>query len=569
MKGLNIYGSNFFITAKTVLYIKYLIKNFDISKLKISIVENVGFEILYSWSYDGQNYSAPVTEDKFLIDSDDKDVYIGIYFTTKDPNDNYDIKSLYYSQNVDTTKNHVILKSISYNDNIFFDIKKSDDIRVVSINDVVNRFPRWNFYDFQENQINRWKDQCDAINEMYGHTCIYFKTEPVENGTVHTFANHVFRNVVAIKRIKINVPNNELPQNRDQYTDWDFMMTDDFIVHIIDRKFKLAFGEDKVPLAKDYLFLPITGKLYKVNAVQAKNGFMNQIAWWEVFLVKYEEDSSISMSEEIKNSLSDINEDMKEGIESFDNSETKQLIEDLDIFKEDTLMSAEKINAETINEKKEVTGWFSNLAVDSTGLVSLKETEHQREFVNERIDIVTVNPAENTFPVNMYDCSTVEGKVGMIYNLKDYVSVNKQSTFFENIDLSFNFVSLRKTNNPLFILTDNTDAPVITISKNRKNIYMLIGDNSIVIDYPIEQNEFYNLTLLLNNKQLSVKIFGVENKQKTLEFQNIYPIQINSCELKNMLLMGGQFLAGNVQLYINGKVVLKDDVNPLMIMNKF
>lgn len=260
MEGLNINDNTVTFYKNVVMYIKYMIENFDINKFNVNLIKNVGFSLTYSYSFDGQNYSTPVSKDKFNIDSDYKNVYVAVHFTLTDPNESTTAVSFYGQRNVDTTRQVFTIESVVYNKETRFDVMKADDVRFESKIKVVDRFPKWNFYDDQQRVIDRWLDQCDAMAEMYGHTCIYFKTEPVESQTVHTFANHVFRNVVAIKRLKINVPNNELPQDRSAYTDWDFMMQDDFVVHIVNRKFKLAFGDDKVPLTKDYLYLPVTRK---------------------------------------------------------------------------------------------------------------------------------------------------------------------------------------------------------------------------------------------------------------------------------------------------------------------
>lgn len=569
-----------------VVMIKYIIENFDINKLEVNLSRNIGFSMSFSYSFDGQNYSATMKKEEFIIDSDYKNVYIAVHFTCTDPNESTAAVSFYGQKNVDPTKQMIVIDSIIYNKETSFDLHKSDDVRYESFVKVVNRFPKWNFYDSQQCTLKRWLDQCDAMSEMYGHTCIYFKTEPVESETVHTFANHVFRNVVSIKRLKLNVPNNELPQDRSAYTDWDFMMQDDFIVHIVDRKFKLAFGEDKVPLSKDYLYLPITRKLYRVNAVQPKNGFMNVIGWWECFLVKYEEDECVVMSDEIKQSmrsddqtLNQYYDEASRAVEDTvpdDASDLHQLLQELDVFKSERLFDEELVNQETTNEKKEVTQWFTNKAVDSTGFVSLKETEHQREMINKRAQIVNVNPDKNSFPVTMYDCTSVEkGNPCMIYNLKDYTSVNKQSTKIDKdgtIDMAFNVVFRNRYSGEMFIFVDIVGVPLITITRQRKTLQVTFKNNDpIIIDHDFEVNEFYNITLQINTVQLTCMIFKLENKQKTLDFQNVYKI-INfpsGIDLYKLLLMGGQTLVNDIYLYINGKVVLKDNVNPVMVMRNF
>lgn len=586
MEGLNINDNTVTFYKNVVMYIKYVIENFDINKFNVNLIKNVGFSLTYSYSFDGQNYSTPVSKDKFNIDSDYKNVYVAVHFTLTDPNESTTAVSFYGQRNVDPTRQVFTIESVVYNKETRFDVTKADDVRFESKIKVVDRFPKWNFYDDQQRVIDRWLDQCDAMAEMYGHTCIYFKTEPVESQTVHTFANHVFRNVVAIKRLKINVPNNELPQDRSAYTDWDFMMQDDFVVHVVNRKFKLAFGDDKVPLSKDYLYLPVTRKLYRVNAVQAKNGFMNVIGWWECFLVKYEEDECVVMSDAIKESLKstdqEINQYYDEATRAVEDTIPEEEIDnlhdilgELDVFKSERLYDENLVNKETTNEKKEVTQWYTNKAVDSTGFVSLKETEHQREMINERVQIVNVNPDKNTYPVTMYDCTTIDkGNVGMIYDLIDYTSVNKQSTSLEiesTIDMAFNVVFRSRYSGEMFVFVDEKNNNPVIITRQRKALQVTINGEQIMIDHDFDLNEFYNITLQINNTQLTCMIFKLDNKQKTLLFKNVYKIMNfpTGITLYKMLLMGGQTLVNDIYLYVNGKVVLKDNVNPVMVMRKF
>lgn len=47
-------------------------------------------------------------------------------------------------------------------------------------------------------------------------------------------------------------------------------------------------------------------------------------------------------------------------------------------------------------------------------------------MIHKRMQIVSVNPSENSFPVQMYNCQTVDKRtIGMVYDLKDYTSVSK------------------------------------------------------------------------------------------------------------------------------------------------
>lgn len=574
----------------TVVYIRSIIGNFDIELLNVQTSNNIYFTLKYSYSFDGQNWSNPVLKEEFKIDADFRDIYISLYFECFDSNVSVEATTIYNKRNVDTTLPNIKLDSISYNTEKF-DLENADIIVYKTYRQIINNYPKWNFYDGQQITINRWLDTCDAIAEMYGHTCIYFKTEPIESETIHTFANHVVRNVVSIKKMKLNVPNNELPQDRSAYTDWDFMMQDEFIVHVLNRKFRQAFGDDKVPLSKDYLYLPITGKLYRVSSVQPKNGFMNKIGWWECYLAKYEDDECVVMSDAIKQAMITPNssQDMIDGIgniesnigmsdEMFEDENLKNILSELDIFNTERVYSADIVNSASTNEKKEVTQWHTNKDVDSNWYVGLRETEKQREFINKRMSIVSVNPDKNTFPVTMYQCSTVDKRVvGLVYDLKDYTSVNKTSTvFIESLKINFNYVLQNNFTGEIFDFeTENPTNTFLTVQQARNKMEIVIHGESqevFTFNHKFETNEFYRIDIEVKMQQIAVKIFTVKDKEKTLMYQDLYIIKgviSTGLTLSKTYLFGGNYLTNDIYIWINDKIILKDNCNPIMQLNKF
>lgn len=543
----------------------------------------VGFTFYYSYSFDGQNWSNPVPKEKFAINSDTKDVYVAIWCIPINFNAPMNAYTLYVNKNVDTTEAILVISDIIYN-GTKLNINKPDDVRYESLTSVINNYPLWNFYDNQEVTIHRWLEQCNAINEMYGHTVIYFKTEPIESETVNTFANHVVRNVVAIKRIKINIPNNNLPHDRSAYTDWDYMLQDEFVVHVINDKFRLAFGEDKVPLAKDYLYLPLNNKLYRVSSVQPNNGFMGKIGWWEVFLSKYEEDECVLMSDEIRQAagfddfgkaIQTVDDIVGAPDEVLEDEELKKILTETQSYIDDSERSAETINAETTDEKKEATQWYTNKNYDSTFLVDNKETEKQREMINKRLQIVSVNPSNNSFPIQMYNCQTVDKRtIGMVYDLKDYTSVSKHKRNFADIKFGFNFVIQSYFTGELFDFVDSKNSPVFSLQISRTKLEIVIHtlQQVIQVDYKFEKMTFYRFEIYIHDTQVAIKIFTVEDKNKTLDFQDLYILQgivPTNIILEKMYMFGGSYLTNDIYLTMSGKPILKDNCNPVLIMNKF
>ena len=571
------------ISEDVFAYLQKSIENFDIKKLNldISLNESNFYQIYYSYSYDKINYA----DFKLLNEFNNPDninipIYLSIHFKKIESTDLQKTLTLYQNKNINSDIHEINLNSIKY-DTIIFDLKSEIDIKYITLYKIINQYPKWNLYDNQQITINRWLQQINAISEMYGHTCIYFKTEPIESETEQTFKNHVFRNVTNIKKLHILSPNNELPQDRVIYSDWDMTLQDDFVIHIVKNKFEQAFGEFKIPIEKDYIYLPIINKLFRVASSQPKSGLMGKVGWWEVFLAKFEEDECVTINDDLKTSMegfADFNLAI-DSIDLFDNSLKSEVFNELDDFKSNTVITVEKIDEKTIDEKKEATQNFTNKLTDSNHYVSLKETEKIRNLYDNRLKIISVNPDSSNFPITMYDNSTVNKRtVAMQYELKDYTTKNKISTIVsKSIELSFNYVYLNNFVGEIFDLLNTTgNLSIFTLKSNRNKLELIDNrvNKSIIIDFQLIQKELYNIVinydLLL--KQFSIKIFSLNNNEKILIYQNIYIINeatIVEFEICYIYLFGGNFYSNDIKLNINEKNILKDFVNPLLIMKEF
>jgi hypothetical protein len=546
------------------------------------------FKFYFAYSFDGQNFSNYQTKEDFTITSNIySEIFINIKIEKIVPIAEEQTKTLFIEKNIDSKYYYFDLMSIAYDEEIF-DLKNPKVIKFETLYNLILQKPRWNFYDNQSVMVRRWLDQCNAISEMYGHSCIYFKTEPSE--TINTLANHPKRNVVNIKKIMIMAPNNELPQDRNIYTDWDMPLQDDFVIHIIKEKFEIAFGQNNLPSEKDYLYLPIINKLFRVTAIQPKNGFMGKIGWWETFLAKYEDDESVSIDQKLKDSMTGI-EGFDEAFdiigeiedEDFDDSDIDptQIFNELNEFKKITVNSEDKIGLVTTQEKKEVNQNYTNKLVDSNFYISLKETEKNREFYNNRLQLVSINPDENAYPITMYNNSEVEKRtVALQYTLKDYVTKNKfglELSIDETLIFSFNFVLLKKFSGEIIdIIGANGNLSFFTFLMERNSKINFISHNTQqtqIVNYEFELNELYNIEFKYNYKQITIIIYKLVNKEKKLIYTEIYnepvSLPITPIELSNIQLYGGKFLSGEIILNLNEKNILTDNVNPILKMKQF
>lgn len=567
--------------------------SFDIDLFEMSITEESDkddFLLKYGYSVDGKNYTNHVEKENFKID----DTHLGLplYFSVfvervvyKDLNKP---STIYHKFNIVDKQQMLEISSLKYDDK---DIDFLDDefVQLIKIGDLINQFPKWNLYDNQYVTINRWVRQCNAIAEMYGHTCIYFKTDP--SATIHTLKNHYNREVTEIKKLHILFPNNDIGSvDKIVYSDWDMPLQDDFTAHIVVDKFFQAFGENQIPNEKDFLYIPFLNKMFSVGIVQPVNKFMGKIAWWEVNLLKYEDDETVVMNQQLKESMENIPEFEKAldvltsgellniyGSDYLDESDKDNVIGQIDDYKEDTTNSMERIWEDTIDEKKEVTEGYTNKLVDSTWYVSMKETEKIREYYHQRLQIITVETDKSLYPLQMYDCRNIETNVvAMQYKLLDYTEKSKNDINGNIIEFSFDFVAMDKFNGSVLdVLDENGSFTSIELQYNRFNkITFVFGSSEqepIEIDYKFVNKEIYQICFEINKEinQLSIKIFGLVNKEKSLLYENIYSVDISTTELIGYIqLFGGKYLLGSLELKSDNKNIMKDYCNPLLIMNK-
>ena len=541
------------ISNNTVIYIQKSFETFDINKLRLDFDSDLLNHFYYtiSYSFDYQNWSDEYRKEDFpdlhqLFNLSRLDVYISINFHLIDRYDN-DLK---ITKQLTVEKNNPLNHITSFGTFINLKYDNNDilvddiDVSVYDSSLQIFKYPKWNLYDNNVVSVKNWLNQCRAISEMYGFTVIWFHTSP--KATNHTLVNHFLKDVVSIKRININLPNNEIPQDRSVYTEWDIQLEGEFVTNVVDSLFKQAFGETEIPLQKDFMFFPLMNKMYRVSSVQPKNGFMGKVGWWEVFFTKFEADASIDYNfEELTNIpfLEDITENS-----FYDDNFEKEINE----------------------EQQTVTESYSNKAIDSTHYVDVKESEYFREFYDSRVDIVSVNPDTNAFPVSMYNFSKVENRtIALTYQTGK--GVNKRTYFDKSFKFVSNFSILKKFAGEL-IDFDNW----LTLKINRRNHLIIVDninqDEKEIDTLEIKEQEFYQLVIeakLLENSRLQyvIKLFQLKNSQKIQPLNLIYIVdyaRINRYNVKNMKFYGGKYIMNDIYLYLDDEKLIQDNVNPII-----
>ena len=565
--------SKFTLDKSSIIIINKKFENFETDLFEIDIFKNYGFNISIIFSVDNQNWSLP----KSIVDFDDEIKY---YKNLQQINnqeffcyikifvkliDNTNKSYTQFTKNINEYFPEIIFNDIKYDNK---SLLKNDLITIEQYQEVIKNFPNWNLYDNQQIVIDRWLSECVAVNNRLGHQCIYFKTKPTDIENTLSIINK--REVITIKKLIFSSPDNELPTDKNIYSEWDIPMIDDFIIHIPDLLFKLIFGNE-IPAQKDFLYIPILNKLYTINAVQPGQKYMGVTGWWECYLIKYEDDENVDKNfNDIEKNALDSLKSVMEIIPNLNDESISEIYDKFENILDDGLESSEKILKNTIEEKKEVTENFNNKLVDSTSYISLKETELQRKFYHKRLKIISINPDSLSFPLNMYDFSTIDIKnIGLVYDLKDATKINEFQRFIsknDNLLITFNFVFLKRfTGDIIDVLNNNTI--LFTIKLKGKNLIILKDNKEYIINYKFEENYFYQINITQNK----IIFFILENnKQQIIHMYDYQLINDNdNLELTKINMYGGNYYIGQFIIKINNNKIIEDRTLPILNMNSF
>ena len=144
----------------------------------------------------------------------------------------------------------------------------------------------------------------DGIVCMLGIPIYYFRVQPDKDSIDYTFKEYVMHDVISVKQLKLIVPDGTMPSSNPKFSALDFDWQVDWDVELGKTEFTTAFGEGIVPKMRDFIYIPMMKRMWKVNtAYDEKNeGLMWQSTTWKLSLIKYEDSDNVS----IPDSMDDI-----------------------------------------------------------------------------------------------------------------------------------------------------------------------------------------------------------------------------------------------------------------------
>lgn len=176
------------------------------------------------------------------------------------------------------------------------------DLKFNNANDLLQRTNTKNLY-----RPYRDTDKAQSLNkilargisDVFSHECIYFRTEPDFEKRLTTFKTFPLVDVVERSSINVLVDQNKLPDSRYQYSEYDYDFQDEIEIHIVIDVWREIFGNTE-PNTNDYLFLPLTNRMYQINTAYDNKKFMHKATYYRAMLVEFEQRADVIEDDDIK-----------------------------------------------------------------------------------------------------------------------------------------------------------------------------------------------------------------------------------------------------------------------------
>lgn len=134
-------------------------------------------------------------------------------------------------------------------------------------------------------------------NKLFGHEVVYFKTEPDRDGGDFIFKEWTLFKTLDRKCVKVVVPNNVFPDNKPNFTEFGVDFEIPFEIHIDNIYFQSIFGPNTQPRKRDYMYFPLTNRMYEIQGCYLFRGFMMEPLYWKIQLTKFHPNIDMLMKE--------------------------------------------------------------------------------------------------------------------------------------------------------------------------------------------------------------------------------------------------------------------------------
>lgn len=177
----------------------------------------------------------------------------------------------------------------------------------------------WDPYSQAMNAICILDQMNCAVADIWGHCVWYFKTTADPDSKDAILKEYSLYNVIDKKQIKIMVPDNEFPDNAIQYNMYDPDFEAPFEIQIVRSHFERAFGQNKRPEERDFLYFPLMDRIWEVHSAYLFKDFMQNGSYYKVSLYKWQDKVNVDkgdFSEELDDMTLNFEEVLKNDVEN-------------------------------------------------------------------------------------------------------------------------------------------------------------------------------------------------------------------------------------------------------------
>jgi hypothetical protein len=251
----------------------------------------------FRWSKDGQNWSLWVNFED--ANSAMIDETVSVHFEFKFTYDNSTYAALAQPVVIEEIQLTVSSDSIASPETSYGSLSCSAEGCPVVIAD---REASFNPYGV-DSAIGIARELSLQTNKIFGHEVVYFKTEPDRQSGDFIFKEWTLYKTTNRKCVKVMVPDNIFPDSKPVFNEFGVDFEVPFEIHIDHTYFQSIFGVDSQPRKRDYLYFPLTNRMYEIQGSYLHRGFMMEPIYWKVQLTKFHpnidmliEDSAIKTS---------------------------------------------------------------------------------------------------------------------------------------------------------------------------------------------------------------------------------------------------------------------------------
>lgn len=327
----------------------------------------------------------------------------------------------------------------------------------------------------QNTAIDLLNKLSNDAQQMFGHTVIYFVTDPDIKGDDFSLHEYSLYNVVCNEELKITVENNNFPDSQITFNQFDLNLFESMEVQITKEQFKQKFGVQRRPSKEDIIYFCNLNRLFIVDHAQQFRSFNNTAVYYKLILKKYNQKSNVQAGNtEIKNQLDMLTQ----------NSTIEQL------FGNDIQMDKDSI----ANKQQHTTLTKDPIRLEYNAIINKELIENSSTIVSKsNYDLSTVGFGEAAVEYfNLKSVLKVSDNIGFTcwFNINNYI-IDEVYNLFDYYDSADNIGWNSNLKNDRISVQLNGD----------EYTFDLLGTNDVLA---LEEETWYGYVLNIDQRQRTI-----------------------------------------------------------------